>query len=100
MTENELRLQMRIYALEVLAVNLLSISCLASGLDPRSVLAQVKQQMLEGARRQTFPDLADPAMSDLASAELETAVEILMEMAKQQIDVVPKAREKKLGGHS
>ena len=39
------------------------------------------KQALEGARNKTFPIL-DPAMSDLLSAELESAVDRLIGMAK------------------
>jgi hypothetical protein len=97
MTEEELRGQMRLYAVEILAVNLLAISCLMTP-KPQELVAKVRQQMIDGARTHTFPGLDDPAMSDLLSAELESAADRLMEMASAQIDVVLQGRERNKGG--
>jgi hypothetical protein len=79
---------MRIYALEILAVNQFAVSCLTvAPNDPLGLVSRVSQQMIEGARQHGFPGL-DAASSDLASAELEDAVDRLMEMANAQINVV------------
>jgi hypothetical protein len=42
-----------------------------------------------------FPEVEDPAMSDLLSAELEAAVDRLMEMATDQINLVLEALAEK-----
>jgi hypothetical protein len=100
MDENELKLQMRLYAVEILAANLLAMSCLQSSLDPSNLIARLRQQIVEGARGHTFPGLEDPAMSDLYSAELEAAVDRLMEMATAQTNVVLQARQKRPGSRA
>jgi hypothetical protein len=91
MNENELKFQMRLYATELLVVNVFATHCLMTP-NPQQLAAQVRQQMIEGTRRQTFPEL-DPAKSDLFSAELESAVDRLMEMANAQINVVLQAQK-------
>ena len=97
MSNDGLKAEMRLYALELLAADLFAMSCLMSS-SPRETLARVRQQMIDGARSQTFPGLADPAKSDLFSAELESALDRLMEMVNAQIDAVLQAREgKRLG---
>jgi hypothetical protein len=48
--------------------------------------------MIAGARMHAFSGL-DPAMSDLASAELEDAVNRLMEMVSGQISEALQARQ-------
>jgi hypothetical protein len=93
MDKKEIEIETRLYALEIFAANQLSISCLTSGLDPAKMLATIKKQLIEGAQKQTFSDY-DPAMSDLLSAELESAVSLLIEMANGQINHVLKQRGK------
>jgi hypothetical protein len=93
MTTDEIKNWMRIYAVEILTVNQLAVSCLANApSDPQGLLARIRQQMIDGARGHAFPGL-DAAMSDLASAELEDAVDRLMEMVSGQIAVVLEARK-------
>lgn len=92
MTQDELKNWMRIYAVEILTVNHFAVSCLANApSDPQGLAARVGRQMIDGVRTLGFPGL-DPAMSDLASAELEDAVDRLMEMVSAQITVVLQAR--------
>jgi hypothetical protein len=94
-TEHELKLQMRLYAVELLAAKMLAMSLLLQPEpDPSRRMAKIRQQMVHPAQPHTFPDL-DPAMSDLLSAELEAAVDRLMEMATVQIDQALQARKKK-----
>jgi hypothetical protein len=96
MTEGELKAQMRLYAIELLTVNLSAMTCLMTP-KPRELIAAVRQQMIGRARELTFPGLDDPAMSDLFSAELESAVDRLVEMADEQIGRVLQARKRKSG---
>ena len=88
MTNEELKEWVRIYAVEILTVNHFAISCLANApKDPLALVAALRQQMIGGVRNLGFPGV-DPAMSDLASAELEDALNRLMEMVSAQISVV------------
>ena len=93
MTNDELKEWIRIYAVEILTVNHFAISCFANAPnDPLTLVAQLRQQMIEGARSFGFPGV-DPAMSDLASAELEDALDRLMEMVSGQISVLLQHRQ-------
>ena len=96
MTEDDLRLEMRFYAVEILFANLFAISCLRAAY-PRKFIADVGQQIVEAVRTHGFSSL-DPAMSDLFSAELENAISRLMEMISEQLNVVLQARETKPDG--
>jgi hypothetical protein len=92
MTTDEIKDWMRIYALEILAVNHFAVDCIkVAPDDPLGLVARLRDQMIAGARRHGFPGL-DAASSDLASAELEDAVGRLMEMAGAQINVVLQRR--------
>jgi hypothetical protein len=53
---------------------------------------RISDQMLAGARAKGFSEV-DPAMSDLLSAELESAVARLASMASEQIRTVLQNRE-------
>jgi len=93
MSPDEVKNSMRIYAVEALAANLLAMSSVASApADPQRLVSRIQQQMIEGARKYRFPGV-DTASSDLASAELENAVDRLMGMVRAQIAVVVEARK-------
>jgi hypothetical protein len=94
--EEEITNWIRIYAVEILAVNLCALSLLQTS-EPEQIASGVRQQMIDGARTHGFSGL-DPAQSDLASAELEDAVGRLMEMVSAQINVVLEARRKGVTG--
>ncbi len=95
MSPDEINNWMRIYAVEILAVNQFAASCLTNApADPLGLVERLRQQMIEGARTHGFPGL-DAASSDLASAELEDAMNRLMEMVSAQITVVLEARKTK-----
>jgi hypothetical protein len=83
MNEAEIKREMRLWSIEVLVANLLAMLC---ELDPTPVdlFVKIRDQMIEGARKQAFPDL-DPAESDVLSGELEAAVSRLVEMAGTKI---------------
>ncbi|MGP0088473.1 MAG: hypothetical protein ACLPKB_00680 [Xanthobacteraceae bacterium] len=89
MTEDEIKAEMRLWALEVLVCNLVAIWSLTDR-NPADLLRQTREQMIEGARKRTFPEAADPALSDLYSAELESAVARLMDMGSEQMRLVLK----------
>jgi hypothetical protein len=93
MNEEAIRAEMRLYVLEVFFTNLLVVNCItANPQDPMKVVTRLSDQMLAGARVKGFPEV-DPAMSDLLSAELESAVSRLANMASEQIRFVLKNRE-------
>jgi hypothetical protein len=93
MTNEELKDWIRIYALEILVVNRYAIDSFAvSPTDPLGFVEKIRQQMIAGARMHAFSGL-DPAMSDLASAELEDAVNRLMKMVSGQISEALQARQ-------
>jgi hypothetical protein len=97
MTPEEIRDWIRIYAVEILTVNHFAVSCLANApTDPLAFVERIRQQMIDGARAHAVPGL-DPASSDLASAELEDAVDRLMEMVSAQIRVVLQNQQGKTG---
>ena len=95
MTEDEIKNWMRIYAVEILAVNSFAVFCLKEAPDdPLALSAKAHQRMIDTVRRRGFPGV-DPAMSDHASAELEDAVNRLMEMASAQIREALEGRKAK-----
>jgi hypothetical protein len=89
MTGDEIRLEMRFYAVEILFANLFAISCLREAY-PRRFIADVRQQLVEAVRTRGFPSLGPPT-SELFLAELENAVSRLMEMVSEQLNVVLQA---------
>ena len=80
--EQAIKSEMRLWALEVLVTNLLAMVCTLDR-DPGALLNQIRERMIEGAKSRTFPGY-DAAMSDLLSAELESAVARLMDMGSAQ----------------
>lgn len=83
MSNDLIKREMRLAALEYMLcrlwVNILSIV----GADEKTFDAGSKA-MLEHLKKQTFPGLA-PEWSDMASAELEEAVERLVKMQKEML---------------
>jgi len=95
MTEDEIKRETRLLALEILAVNLLATDVLLTPKsDPSALAAKIRERMIAAAGK-PFPEVDDPAMSDLLSAELEAAVDRLMEMATDQINLVLEALAEK-----
>lgn len=82
--ESAIKAEMRLWALEVLACNLLVMLC-ASDPDPQAAFETVRQGMIAGAGRRAFPEVGDPSLSDLYAAELQDAVARLMEMGRTQM---------------
>lgn len=83
MNEDEAKLNMRLYALELLVVNAFAMLCTLDPL-PDDFLAGIQKQMIAAAKKQGFPGF-DPAESDFLSAELEVALARLLGMAGSQI---------------
>jgi hypothetical protein len=75
--------EMRLWALEVLVSNLFAMQCTSAGASI-GAFEKIKEQMLRGAKTQSFPGM-NTKESDLLSAELEAAVARLMEMGEKQI---------------
>jgi hypothetical protein len=98
MPEDEIKSEVRLYAVESLAATLFAMLCLMNAGDPRADIAEVRRQTIDGARLRAFPELDDPVTSDLYSAELESAVDRLMEMATEQIDAILEARRRRMEG--
>jgi hypothetical protein len=93
-TEDEIKTEMRLYVLEVCLANLYALTVFANAPNaPKAAFEHMKQQMLAGARGQTFSGLRDPALSDLHSAELENAVARFASMVSEQINVVLAGRK-------
>jgi len=91
--EAELKLEMRLYAVELFVANIVALHCLNTK-KPLESFEETKNQMLSGARQQTFPNAGDPATSDLYSAELEHALDVMLTLVKIQVDAVLKDRPK------
>jgi hypothetical protein len=85
MEKSDVDIEARLYALELMVANLLSILCVTTSQNPAGMIAKVKIQMVDGVKNMTLPDYQDPAMSDLVSAEIESALAVLVSMASAQI---------------
>jgi hypothetical protein len=81
-TEEKIKAECRVYALGWAVSVLFASQFRQMGDAGPAMLERARQQALEGARLQTFPNF-DPAMSDLLSAELESAVDRILGMAKE-----------------
>ncbi len=78
MKENPVAAEMRLYALEVMVSSHLAAIHLQSG-DAAQSLNGLRTLLIEKTRRTPLIGL-DPAMSDLASAELEDAFDRLIRL--------------------
>ena len=83
--DNPVAAEMRLYALELMLTSFLAAAHLQSG-DALRSLTETRQKFIEKTRRNPLPGL-NPAMSDLASAELEEAFERLHQMQAGFLDV-------------
>ena len=89
--DEELQSKMRLYAVEVMTANLL-VHALLQKPNPREALALTRQRMIEGARQRDFLELGDAALSNHYSAELESAVERLLSMVSEQLEIALRGR--------
>jgi hypothetical protein len=85
MTEAEIKSEMRLWALELVVANSFASICMMDA-KPDAVLKQVHDQMIRGAKKRTFSGV-HPAMSDLFSSALETALDRLIGMAGVQMQI-------------
>jgi len=91
MLEQAIKDEMRIYVIEYFVSNLFAVACLQTP-APLEFWEKGRDQMIAGAQKKTFP-MVDAAMSDLYSAELESALVHLASMVSEQINVVLKSRK-------
>ena len=84
MTEEEVRGEARLYALEWAVSQIWCVSLMATGI-PRTFLKEIRGQALQGARSLTFPSV-DPAMSDLYASEIEVAIDRLLAMLQALLE--------------
>jgi hypothetical protein len=88
--EDEIKAECRLYAIEW-AVSLLFAATFAQiGPGAEAKLEEARKYISEIAQQKTFPRL-DPAMSDLASAEREAAVDRLLSYAKDALAYMQQA---------
>jgi hypothetical protein len=93
MDENLIKFEMRLYALECLVSSHFAGFCFqAAPSAPLQFCETIRNQIVEEARRRTFPQTG-PAMSDLLSAELEAAATRLVAMVSEKITQVLQARK-------
>jgi hypothetical protein len=59
MPEDEIKSEVRLYAVESLAATLFAMLCLMNAGDPRADIAEVRRQTIDGARLRAFPELDD-----------------------------------------
>ena len=85
MDEQAVKAEMRLCVLEKLVCDLLVMN-LSLTPHPQEFLEKMRAEMIEGSRRRTFPGF-DAAQSDLLSAELEGAVDRLLGMASEQMQL-------------
>jgi hypothetical protein len=94
-TEREYKVEARLCALEwtvcQLMVALVDTHASDSS-DASAFLTRMHENLIEAARQKTFPELADPAKSDLMSAEFEAAFARLAAMQKLLAEELGKFR--------
>lgn len=89
MNEEAIKLEMRLSAMEYFLCKTYLTVLLTQGVRPDS-FDRFAEEFLAGARKQMF-SVGDPALSDLASAEWEAAVERLLNLQKELLaQVLPK----------
>lgn len=78
MNEEAIKSECRLYAIEWAVSKILALLARSSG-EP-AILEELRQQAVAGARQHVTRGV-DPAMSDLLSAELEVAIDRILQMA-------------------
>jgi hypothetical protein len=98
MDEKAIKAEMRLYVIEVFVANLFAMYCLQTEPSaPLAAFATMKNQLLDGARKLTIPDV-DPGVSALLSEEIEDAVAHLATLVNEQISGTLQFCEGKKGG--
>ncbi len=86
MDEQTIRREARLRAVENLTVILIGAACAqASPRDPKGFLKQLRNWVADGAQKSTLPPGFDPALSDHYSAEVQEAMDRLLDQAKRQL---------------
>jgi hypothetical protein len=85
MTKSEIRTIARLYALEAVVSQIEALFLLAAPGDPFQVLDFQTKQRISGIRGKSFPELGDPAMSDLMAAEIEDRLIALADQTKANL---------------
>lgn len=80
MSEESIKLEMRLNALEYMTARLYAMALFLSGL-PEGQIEALSEDFIEQAGKQIFP-VNDPALSDLASAEWQGAIARLVTLQK------------------
>jgi hypothetical protein len=84
MDERGMKNAMRLLAVEHVLSVMLATECVRTD-DPLGYAEKLKQNFVRTAQASAFPGLDDPAMSDLASAELEAALDRLLSMTIEKV---------------
>jgi hypothetical protein len=82
--EKAIKAEIRLYVLESAVCQLWATLYEMTG-DPAAAFEQKRAALIETARQLAFPSL-DPAMSDLAAAEIEEAAERLLKMQQELVE--------------
>lgn len=82
--EDEIKAECRLYAIEWAVSLLLAANFAQAGPDAEAKLDEARQQLSQIAQQKTYPRLG-AAMSDLAAAEQESAVQRLLGYAKDAL---------------
>jgi hypothetical protein len=83
MTEDEIKSEMRLWALECIVCQHWATALIAL---PQSMADEVHKQLLDGAKKNAFPKI-DPALSDHYAAEFESALQRLVKMQRDYMAV-------------
>jgi hypothetical protein len=83
MSQEAIQAEARIWTLEAFACELFSLWC-SQQKTPGKIFVNLRRRMKTAARERTFGEV-HPAMSDHLSAELESAVDRLMEIGRRQL---------------
>jgi hypothetical protein len=84
MSEQRVKLEVRLLALEAVTAHAVALLCVHDDPDPEFRWKKIHRNLVEGAKKVAFPEL-DPAQSDLFASELESALDRLDEMVATKI---------------
>ena len=92
LTEFEAKIEARLLALEWTVCQAMLAIILNSGVNPMDFLKRQRQDTVNAARLYTVPELADAALSDLISAELENAIDRLATLQRDLLATYQKMK--------
>lgn len=97
---DSIRVDTRLYVVEYFVASLCAMALVERAEDQApTAFAILRDTMIAGCRARTYPQF-DAAMSDLYSAELETAAAQLADLIDAQITGLLKSGKSKAGGKS